>query len=392
MQIKISKNILMECVSIASEMSSKEPGTASHEVKVMASEDTVYIASLNLIGSQFFIGKIEGEGCEITEGGRVCIPGKPFREALSLLSGDEITLTSDGFATQISGGGKEELVLCGMDPKEWIEPPNMSAKTSFNIPISTIREMHSLMSFNCSKDQTKAPMTAILMEVFEDGSVQCTATDQQRISFYSCPAGTATDIEMGKFEGVIKIAFPADAAGLASGKMFSHIENVMSISVDSSKILMKTPTSRFCCSQETGAEKYPRMRDLLCDKKAFTFSVSRAELLRVSKLVNVVANKSVCKIDFDVDEGVVVMSGKGKINKSNRSKQSIEIKNFSGDQIEDREILVSSEDLSEAISVIKNEDVMIGLTITNNETIGPIMTIKQEDRWKHLIFPAREVE
>jgi len=392
MQIKVSKDILIDWVALTSEISVREPGTASHEIKFMADGDVIYVASTNAIGSQYITGKMEGDGVEVVEAGAICIPGKPLKEALALLKGDAFTLISDGSSTQVSGGGGEELVLCGMDPSTWAVMPKMSGKAAcFDIPVSVFREIHSLMGFGCSKDQTRAPMTSMFIEVMPDGAVHCTSTDQQRVSFYTAPAGTATSIEMGRFDGVIKIAMPVDAAACVSNRVLSHVDGLVGISVDASKVMMSTPIVRFFCSQEAGSENYPRMRDLLRDKVRFSFSASRAELTRVSKLIHVVASKSVCRLDFD-PAGSVLLSGKGKVNKSNRSKQSVALTDLEGDMFPKNEIIVSSEDLNEAISALSADDVRIGLTITNNDTLGSILTIRQGECWRHLIFQAREVD
>lgn len=393
MRVNIDRNILSEFISMGSEISDKEPGTIFHEIKLMATGDVMYVASVNSIGSQFFTGKIDGEGCEIIEEGTVCIPGRPFKDALSLLTSETISLVSDGCSTQISTDGNEDLALCGCDPENWPPIPKMSTKAaSFKIQSSILKEIHSLMSFSCSKDQTKAPVTSILIEITTDGTIHCTSTDQQRVSFYHGPSGTASDIEMGRFDQAIKIAMPTDVISCLTNKMLSHVDQTINISVDASKILFSTPTMRYCCSQETGAEKYPRMRDLLQAKHSFSFSVPRSEFIRISKIVKIVATKSVCKVSFDVGESLITLSGKGKINKSNRSKQSISVLDFDGDLMDVYETTVSSEDLNEAISSVKTDDVKIGLTITNNDTVGPILTIEQDDVWKHLVFPAREVE
>ena len=393
MQLKISRDILTDWVSLVSEISSREPGVPSHEIRMMAEGKTTYLSSTNLIGSQYLMCKMEGDGCEIIDDGSLCIPGKPLREALSLIGGDEITLTTDGFSTQVSGGGSEELVLSGMDPLKWPPMPKMSNRSAtFDLPASVLREMHSLMGFGCSKDQTMAPMTSMLIEVMGDGMVICTSCDRQRVSFYTAPAGTATNVEMGRFDDVVRIALPVDAASCISGKILSHVDGSFGVTVDASKVMISTPSVRFFCSQEAGSDTYPKMRDHLREKTAFRFKVARADLMRVAKLVNVVASKSICKISFDYDGGTALLSGRGKVNKSNRSKQSVTLSDLEGTTLKTNEVMVSSEDLNEAISAIKDDEMLIGMTVTNNDTLGPVLTLGVGDRWKHIIFGSREVD
>ena len=118
--------------------------------------------------------------CEVTEEGKVAVPGKKFFEIVRSLPENEIKVETDGEKLRIKCG-RSNFRMVGKSAEEFPKLPEQKPLSQFTMKKDTLAEMIVKTIYAVSNDLTRPALCGVLWEV-KGGEFVMVATDGHRLS------------------------------------------------------------------------------------------------------------------------------------------------------------------------------------------------------------------
>lgn len=360
----------------------------SSQLKFTAKNKMLIGEAINENRTQSIAIKFDENICSVQEEGSFCIPAKSFQQTIDLMLGDTIELSSSNNIINIKSlphDNKDEIQsIEGFDIDQWLS----IAKTNFNKSIILKRDFFIDIGHYtancCSYDKSKAPLTAIHINILQDGKIQCTSTDYVRISLYDY----YDDTNKNNIEENICFMLPTDVAKKIP-YIFDKDIDLITAKIDERKVVLQGGDIIFGFSTEAGLDKYPPLRNYLEDKMNLNYKINLNEIIRISGLLSAIADKSICNIIFKKDN----ISFETE-DKNNKSKQSLNCDFISGNIDLPQNIKIAVYDLVSSLSIPQKEELEFGLISIKDSNLGHLLEIKQvsdNTTWRQIILKAREI-
>lgn len=361
---------------------------ASH-LKLTAKNKNLYIEAINETKTQTVIIKFDEVNCSIQQEGCCCVPAKALQQTVELMIGDTIELSAENNVVNLKSlpfKKQDEIQsIEGLPAEQWLSMSKIESNNIIEIHRNFFLDVGRFTANSCSTDKSKAPLTAIHVNISKDGQVQCTATDYIKISLYDCEKGIMTD----NIEDDISFMLPVDVAKKIP-YIFEKDIDVISAKIDDKRIRLQGGNTVFGFSTEAGIDRYPPLRSYLLEDMDVYCEIDINELARIAGLLSAVASKSPCDITFESNQ--IYFNAQEKRNKS---KQSLDIQLINNSNIElPSNIRIAIYDLVSSLSIPTSEKIQIGLVSIKNNAFGYLLELRQDvDNviWRQIILKARDV-
>jgi hypothetical protein len=370
--------------------SSDVSGNYASQLKLTAKKDVLYIAAINENRTQNLAVKFDNSVCSIQEEGICCVPAKTLQQIIDLTIGDTVEISTKNNLVNIkplpSKRNDEQQIVEGIDASKWIGSDTIKTGiVEFKMSRDFLLDVSRFISSSCSGDKSKAPLTAIHVNIFPDGKVQCTATDYMaKLSLYDTNAG----VEFKEpIEKNLILMLPVDAARKIT-QIFDKNIDVFSVKTNGKKIVVSGGNTLFSFATEIGVNKYPVLRSYVATDSIFACEVNLAELSRVVGLVSAIGPQEACTIEFNSEN--IVISSKSQ---NNFSRQVLDLESKNTYDSLPLVAAVAMSDFIEALNIPTSEKVSIGIvSLISNPNIN-FLEIQQSEandyHWRHIIFTAR---
>lgn len=349
------------------------------EIKITARDGKVGLQSINSTSTMWSMA-ILSDGVEILAEGSICVPADAIQQTANLTKGKRLRLSKEKGGLSISQSGEDNakhnrVLLAGMNPDDWTGMTKISEEaTEFTMTKGSFASLARCTGFCTSQNRTKAPLTAVLVEVGKTG-LQATAYDMNKVAFYN-------DSET-KCDGDLAFMLHPESAKRVLG--FFDDDTLIKISVDRKKLLFSSEGLHFGCVPEVGVETYPALRVHLVPQKTFTCTFKASDLQRAAGLLHAAAPRSVCEISVERDGTVTLQAEES----SNKAIQRLKADITDGDYFNaDGKLLmfVGCYDLVEGLKAVNGDIVELCSAQSKNEQIGNMFELRIGKQWRHIIF------
>ncbi len=360
----------------------------SSQIKLTAKDDSLFGEAINETKTQTLIVKFDETVCSIQEPGICCVPAKALQQTIELMLCETIELSSNNNMVSLKPlpykKQNDIQVIEGIDPSQWLSVNKINSENIIELNRDFFLHLSKYTSNSCSMDKSKAPLTAIHINIFIDGKIECTASDYIKISLYDCNNGFIG----GSIKDNIAFMLPVDIAKKIP-QIFNKDIDVIKMKIDSRKISLKGGNIVFIFSTEAGVERYPPLRSYISENM-ISYNVELNNLIRISGLLSAVASKSSCNITFENNK-ICFEAQEGH----NKSRQILDTEAvFIQDEfVFPYDIRIAIYDLVSSLSIPDKQEIDIGLVSINNQSFGYLFEIMQKEEdisWRQIILTARK--
>jgi len=364
MKLNISKNELVEALSIVSRATSNRPTIPILSgILIQASGEDIrfYGTDLETSIQTAVSGLVEQEG-------GVVVPGKIFNDIVRSLPDASILLEKEGETLSIKAQ-QSNFSIRILPAEDFAKFPDIEGVESIKLPVKILEGMVRKVGKAVSRDETRAVLTGILVQIGE-GTIKMVATDSYRLAIAERELEEGAGNERfealipGKaFEDVIKMAAKSDD---------------LDITLTSNQVRFEFGKTVFVTRRIEG--NYPNYKNLLPDSYNLKVNLSQEEILEATKRVALMAvSNTAIKLSISVEDSTLVMSSHS--NDYGQAEEAIMVK-VEG---EDREISVNHAYLLDGLSAVGSEFI----TLEIQEAMKPGIIKSEEEGFTYLFMPVR---
>jgi len=364
MKLNISKSELAHALSLVARATSNRPTIPILSgILIQATNQEISFFSTDLETSikTSAAGLVEQEGS-------VVVPAKMFSEIIRSLPESSILLETVSQSLAIKAH-QSSFTIRTLPAEDFIKFPDIEGIESVTLPVSELAEMTRKVSRVVGKDETRAVLTGILLQI-GGGIIKMVATDSYRLAIVE----KQTDQEGAKIE------FEA----LIPGRSLDDVVK-MADKNDNIEITLTSNQVRFIFGNTTLVTRriegnYPNYQNLLPDSHNLKVTLATEEILEAAKRVALVAaNNTAVKLSVSVEEQALVLTA-----------QSADV--GQGEEVimakaegEDREISANPTYLADGLTVINDEFI----TLEIQEAMKPGIIRAEEGGYLYLFMPVR---
>jgi len=307
---------------------------------------------------------------EDTEKGSIVVPAKLFNEIIRKMPHDNIKIENEGFNVNIKCLTSNSSVL-GSDAEEfpYIKNPEENTKEIvFNR--NTFSNMIKKTSFAASIDQTKGPITGVLVEVLPE-ELKMIAIDGFRM------AVTKENISGGKEESIIISARIMDEINKIITENDRNNDSEIKILIDKKNATIYLDNTKI--STRLIAGEFVKYRDIIPKEYKLSVSVNKKYLTEAVERASILSEGKNNLIKMSIKENVMTITSRSE---EGGAMEDILI-HKTGD---DLDIGFNSRFLLNIMRVIEDEEIKMEF----NTGLSPCMIKPLEgDSYEYLILPVR---
>jgi DNA polymerase III subunit beta len=317
---------------------------------------------------------------EVEEEGRVVIPARIFNDIVRSLPGGSFSLEHDdsGGTVRLTAGENEYRIRT-YAADDFPQLPGFDAEAAFRMSGEVLVETVEKVSRSYSRDETRPVLTGILIS-FEENRVRMVTTDSYRLSIKE------TELATTAFEGSREAIIPARAMQEVSRIFSGSDEEEVEVSLSENQALFRVGDVLFGTRLIDG--NFPEYRRLLPTTFEREISVSREELMRTLRRVNLFAQRQTppVPVSLSFSEGAVeVIVRNGEVGEAHERLEATSEDDF----------LISFNPgyLLDGVSAVDTEKVVFKL----NEALKPGLIVPgenggtgEEPDFLYLIMPMRD--
>ena len=304
-----------------------------------------------------------------SKNGEITVPARLLADFVSNLpKGDVKISVKDTKITTVSG--KYKSVMNGVDAADFPELPELNAEKSviFKIPAEEFKESVSSVKVAVSNDTTRPAFTGVYFNTNES-NLYAVGCDGYRLAVKKLVAGISSEI---------KAIVPIGAINEVLSSISEETEEV-EILFDESQVCFKLGeieiTSKYIDSS------FPDYRVLIPENTNVEFMVSKAEILRVTKLAALFAREVGGSIilETDASKGVLLVSSVANEFGENTSEIEIDVE-------KSEKVIVNSRYILDTLNSLSDEKIKIGFS-------GGVMPVKftnsENSDCVHIVMPLK---
>ncbi len=378
MRLVINKSHLAQALhQVTRAIPSRTPKPILYGIKLMATEDSVFITAYNLeigIETQITNTDLDAEPIlQIQEPGAIVLTSRYFVDIVRKLPQSLIRIDVKDLTATISSGSAT-FVLNGMDAREYPLLPDVQDDRGFSLQSDILKSLINHTSYAVATVESRPTLTGVLW-TYNDGLLTLTATDSHRLSKESIPSDSQKDYAL------IDSIIPGKSLNELA-KILPDSDSLVDILVANNQALFRFGMVRFYSRLLEG--NYPDTSriipntfrtNIIIATKSLLESIERAALLARDTENQVIRmHLRPHQIEVSCQSPEI-----GKIT------ETLEPKSFEGEEMF---LACNAKYLIDALHVILTEEVKIAFTGP-----GSAFVIKPVDHERHLqlILPVRFV-
>ncbi|MDR3051150.1 MAG: DNA polymerase III subunit beta [Oscillospiraceae bacterium] len=305
---------------------------------------------------------------QVSEEGRIVLPGRLFSEIVRKLPGGEMELSTNDTFFSVIRCQNSRTNLAGLDPLEYPELPQVEDGNLVAIPQNALRSMIQTTCFAIATDETRPILTGCLLEISPE-EVRLVALDGFRLALRRMPLGQ--NIE------------PTQA--VIPGKVLSELAKVLpdtsepaSLNIGRTHLTVDMGDTRVVTRLLEG--EYIRYRQILPEDWQTRVKVRRADLENAIERASLIAREGKNNlVRFHVTGEQLLLTSNAEL----------------GDVQEDISIYLEGKDIDIAFNVRYISDVLKILAddeicLRFNTNVSPCVICPPEgDDYTYLVLPVR---
>jgi DNA polymerase III subunit beta len=336
--------------------------------------------ALRLSATDMEISVQTSSPAEVEEEGRVVIPARIFNDIVRALPAGSFSLEHDDSGGTVRlAAGENEYRIRTYAADDFPQLPGFDAEAAFRMSGEVLVETVEKVSRSYSRDETRPVLTGILIS-FEENRVRMVTTDSYRLSIKE------TELATTAFEGSREAIIPARAMQEVSRIFSGSEEEEVEVSLSENQALFRVGDVLFGTRLIDG--NFPEYRRLLPTTFEREISVSREELMRTLRRVNLFAQRQTppVPVSLSFSEGAVeVIVRNGEVGEAHERLEATSEDDF----------LISFNPgyLLDGVSAVDTEKVVFKL----NEALKPGLIVPgenggtgEEPDFLYLIMPMRD--
>ena len=336
--------------------------------------------SVRLSATDMEISVQTASPAEVEEEGRVVIPARIFNDIVRALPAGSFSLEHDDSGGTVRlAAGENEYRIRTYAADDFPQLPGFDAEAAFRMSGEVLVETVEKVSRSYSRDETRPVLTGILIS-FEENRVRMVTTDSYRLSIKE------TELATTAFEGSREAIIPARAMQEVSRIFSGSEEEEVEVSLSENQALFRVGDVLFGTRLIDG--NFPEYRRLLPTTFEREISVSREELMRTLRRVNLFAQRQTppVPVSLSFSEGAVeVIVRNGEVGEAHERLEATSEDDF----------LISFNPgyLLDGVSAVDTEKVVFKL----NEALKPGLIVPgenggtgEEPDFLYLIMPMRD--
>ena len=334
--------------------------------------------ALRLSATDMEISVQTSSPAEVEEEGRVVIPARIFNDIVRALPAGSFSLEHDDSGGTVRlAAGENEYRIRTYAADDFPQLPGFDAEAAFRMSGEVLVETVEKVSRSYSRDETRPVLTGILIS-FEENRVRMVTTDSYRLSIKE------TELATTAFEGSREAIIPARAMQEVSRIFSGSEEEEVEVSLSENQALFRVGDVLFGTRLIDG--NFPEYRRLLPTTFEREISVSREELMRTLRRVNLFAQRQTppVPVSLSFSEGEVIVRN-GEVGEAHERLEATSEDDF----------LISFNPgyLLDGVSAVDTEKVVFKL----NEALKPGLIVPgenggtgEEPDFLYLIMPMRD--
>ncbi|MFI5240308.1 MAG: DNA polymerase III subunit beta [Candidatus Saccharimonadia bacterium] len=336
-------------------------------VLIASDQNRLKLSATNLeIGINYWIGgKIEQEG-------GITVPARLLSEFVSSLPADTIEISSDETGLDLKTNHYQSHIN-GISADEFPLIPQIKTKPVITLPAEEFREALLQVVVAASLDESRPVLAGVNM-LTEEKNLILVATDSYRLAERKITLKAAPSQNMSVIVPARTMQELARILGDATTNISIYVaENQIMFEVDSIEL-----TSRLI------EGKFPAYRQLIPDKTETAVEINTSEFARITKVASLFARENAGGVKIDIKKG-------GQISLRSTASQ-LGDNTSTADCItkgEDGEVSINTRYLSDALGVIKSEEIEFALSGKLTACVIRPIGEKVKPDYLHLIMPLR---
>lgn len=326
--------------------------------RLLVAATNLEISSSNLIGA-----KVQSQGV-------ITVPARILTEFVSNLPKETIDLEVKKNQLTISAGNYTSTIN-GMESDEFPELPivDESQGVRIELPVTVFKEAVTQTIISASNDSTRPVLTGVYWHSYE-GSLYLAATDGYRLSERRIVENTDE----------ISAIIPTSTLQETLRSIHDGIE-VIELLFTESEVHFRVGDVVITSRLIDG--KFPDYRQLIPTTTDISGRITKKELVRVVKIASLFARESGGGITLNIDKDTNLLSINSITSEVGENTSKVEIKDVS----ESGSITLNSRYLNDALSVLNEDEIIIGFSgklspfILSGDTHSGV--------YKHIVMPLK---
>lgn len=304
-----------------------------------------------------------------SKNGEITVPARLLADFVSNLPKGDVKISVKDTKITTSSG-KYKSVMNGVDAADFPELPELDEKKSviFKIPADEFKDSVSAVKVAVSTDTTRPAFTGVYFNT-DEKNLYVVGCDGYRLAVKELVSGVSSEV---------KAIIPVSAINEVLASISDEIDEV-EILFDESQVCFKLGeveiTSKYIDSL------FPDYKVLIPEKTDIELTLSKSEILRVTKLAALFAKEVGGSIVLETDSAKRILLVSSVANEFGENNSEIEV-----EVSKDEKVFVSSRYILDALNSLTSDEVKIGFS-------GGVMPIKLEnsdsDSYIHIVMPLR---
>ncbi len=307
-------------------------------------------------------------GAKVEQQGTITVPARLAQDFVASLPAGPINLKLDGTRLDVVTDNYKS-VLNGVPADEFPAIPEVGSDKQLTIDAATLKDAISQVVIAASHDETRPVLTGVWLHSYEK-NLYMVATDSYRLA----------ERKLGPTEEEINLLVPVNAMQDVL-RILGDAEEEVVIAYDEQQVCFRIGQIELTSRLIDG--KYPDYRQLIPKKTSLSASLSRQDLINITKVSSLFARESAGSVTLELNEGDQSLSIRSVASQvgENTAKANALVEG-------DLEVALNSRYLLDALGVIDEAEVVFACDGKTNPCIlrpGG----KKPTAYTHIIMPLR---
>lgn len=321
---------------------------------------------LRLSATNLDIALSQHIGTKVNKEGSLTVPARLFQDFVGNLPKATLKLVQEDNKLHISTENYKSTIN-GMSADEFPVMPKIKNPQKLSVDTTSFKKALTQVAFASSSDEARPVLTGVLLTVVE-GKLYIAATDSYRLA----------EKETIKATGEVKLLVPHTACQDLL-RIIDDTSGSVDIEFDEQQVRFVVNDAELVTRQIDG--EYPDYKKLIPSKFENKATVSKKELMSVTKIAGLFSRENAGSIVVVVDE-----ESKKMTIKSIASQVGDNLSNIAGEIVGTGDITLNSRYLVDVLNVLEGDKVEFSF----NGKLDPIVVRDVEDKtYTHIIMPLK---
>lgn len=305
-------------------------------------------------------------GAQVQKEGSLTVPARLLQDLVAGLPGGVIELEQEELRLKVNAD-QYKSVINGVSAEEFPVMPAIEKGTTWTLSAPLLKEALQQVVFAASNDESRPVLTGVLFQT-HGGALHIATTDSYRLA----------EKKLANLKQEVKVLIPASALHDVL-RIISDQSDDIAITCDEQQVLFRSGDVELVARLIEG--NYPEYQKLIPASFSTTATLSRSELINITKVTSLFARESAGSIVLSVDEASESIWIRAVASQLGENNATASVKATGSGSI-----TLNSRYLLEALQAMTGKDVTIGF---NGKVEAVLLSDPEHEDYKHLIMPLK---